>query len=155
MTVPSCDRLRFERAVAAHLPFLVALQKSRDTTRFLGGITRIADPWTDHFVVFEGDQPLAAAGLVGVDERQGEIYCIVADDVREADIATDACNALLRWAWDEKHLSRVLAFVSQANVPATGLIKKLLFRECPELRSSDRHEIPFVRERPADGGNDR
>ncbi len=73
-------------------------------------------------------------GPLEFDETQAEIYFLISREHWGQGLATEAAGALLRYAFDELHLRRVVAVVDPANRASVRVIEKLGMRRDRTVR---------------------
>jgi RimJ/RimL family protein N-acetyltransferase len=150
---PVSLRLTYRRADESDASFIRTLEQDQAVRRFIGGLRAGEEPGSDHFVILKEGLRVGAAGFVPSEAWDGEdyeLYCTVVQPEREGDIATEACEALLAWAWAERTWARVLACIDAANEAPQGLARKVGFAR-EGAWYSDPKTLVFVCQRPVRG----
>jgi len=148
---PASLRLTYRRVDESDAAFIRTLEQDEVVRSFIGGLRAGEELGSDHFVILKEGVRVAAGGFVPSPAWEGkdhELYCIVVEAERNDDIATEACEALLAWAWAERPWPRILACIDEANKPPQGLARKVGFAPKGAWLSNPKMLV-FICERPA------
>jgi RimJ/RimL family protein N-acetyltransferase len=90
------------------------------------------EPRETLFILERGNACVGWAGFVGSQAFAGsdrELICVIAPDFRGTRLASEACTALVAWAFQAKGWPRILACVDAEDHRGLRLASNLGFRE--------------------------
>ncbi len=118
--------------------FIARLESRAEVGEYIGGLSaRKLD--SHYFTVLFGGTRVGQVALVS-ELPPSEDYAIVCALLSEAEgcgLATEACDRVFQWAFEDLSLSRVLAHVDDSNTQSEKLIRRLQMEEF-ELPSGGR-----------------
>jgi RimJ/RimL family protein N-acetyltransferase len=108
---------------------LVALEEQDDVWEFLGALPLgPAGESQRLFAVIEGGTSVGIAGLVrspALEGRDFELVCAMKSEVQLRGLAKQACQLVLRWAFYDAKMERVIACIDDSNTVARSIATKL------------------------------
>lgn len=155
-------RLRLRPFRDADRPTVVTLLTDPDVRRYLGGPAELPDDFATHPL---GEQPdVWAAEVVATGESIGS--CSFTDDRGSLELsysfvpsawgqgyASEACAAVLGWAWSTTDVDRIIAVTQSANERSIALLERLGFAERERFEEFGAEQCLFELGRPsADAG---
>jgi RimJ/RimL family protein N-acetyltransferase len=131
----------------SHYDLIRTLEEQDDVWESVGPLPLPEEQDAHLFAVVEGTSPIGVGGLRpsrALGSQDFELFCALRSEVQTQGLATQACQLILTWAFENARLDRVIASIDDDNEGGKSIAVKLGMKPS---RAVSPHRTIYVRAR--------